>query len=81
MLNFSFQQAVGVLYHSYVLFLQTCKVFLCFRAIIISGGPGSVNDANPVWCDPQIFELGIPILGICYGHQVCITEQLDNLSP
>ena len=41
-----------------------------YKAIIISGGPGSVNDPNPVWCDPQIFELGIPIFGICYGLQL-----------
>ena len=47
------------------------KYCLFYRAIIISGGPGSVNDTNPVWCDPQIFELGIPIFGICYGLQVC----------
>ena len=47
------------------------NIVLFYRAIVISGGPGSVNDPNPAWCDPQIFELGIPILGICYGHQVC----------
>ena len=51
--------------------IMHCLSFIVYRAIILSGGPGSVNDHNPVWCDPQIFELGIPIFGFCYGMQVC----------
>jgi GMP synthase (glutamine-hydrolysing) len=47
------------------------------RGIILSGGPKSVYEGQALTLDPAIYDLGIPILGICYGAQL-IALQLNG---
>lgn len=52
-----------------------------YKGIIFSGGPQSVYEPDSVKCDPKILELGIPILGICYGHQLLAYMQGAKVEP
>jgi GMP synthase (glutamine-hydrolysing) len=47
------------------------------KGIILSGGYGSVYSKTALWPDSKIWELGVPILGICYGMQL-IAEYLGG---
>jgi GMP synthase (glutamine-hydrolysing) len=49
--------------------------------IILSGGPKSVSDAGAPRCDPQLFELGRPVLGICYGMQLMAHTLGGSVAP
>lgn len=44
------------------------------QGIILSGGPNSVYDPGAPHCDPGIWQLGIPILGVCYGMQLMVQQ-------
>jgi len=50
-------------------------------AIILSGGPSSVYDAGSPQLDPAILELGIPVLGICYGFQTLANALGGTVEP
>ncbi len=51
------------------------------QGIILSGGPSSVYDDNAPICDPEIFDLNIPILGICYGMQLATRALGGTIKP
>lgn len=48
------------------------------RGIIFSGGPSSVYQEGAPACDPGIYELGIPVMGICYGMHL-MTQQMGGV--
>ncbi len=51
------------------------------KGIIFSGGPASVYHPNAPKVDPAIYELGIPILGICYGMQLIAHQLSGKVEP
>lgn len=40
------------------------------KGIILTGGPSSCYEENAATCSPELFELGVPVLGLCYGAQL-----------
>jgi GMP synthase (glutamine-hydrolysing) len=49
------------------------------KGIILSGGPSSVYDAGAPLSDPEIWDLGIPVLGVCYGMQLMVQQLGGNV--
>src|SRR5947199_3119335 len=51
------------------------------RGLILTGGPASVYEPGAPHCDPALFDLGIPILGICYGMQLACQALGSPVQP
>ena len=51
------------------------------RGIIISGGPASVVEPTSPSVDAAIYRLGVPVLGICYGHQLLARDLEGRVEP
>ena len=49
--------------------------------VILSGGPESVHMEDPPIAHPLVFELGVPVLGICYGMQIMATQLGGRVEP
>ena len=49
--------------------------------IILSGGPASVLEQDAPLCDPRVFEMGVPVLGICYGLQLITHLLKGKINP
>ncbi len=49
--------------------------------IILSGGPASVHGIAPPTADESIFNLGVPVLGICYGEQTIVKQMGGDVEP
>ena len=50
-------------------------------AIILSGGPASVTQSDTPRAPQKVFELGVPVLGICYGHQTMMAQLGGRIEP
>ena len=66
--------------HPYTMPLEEIRSFSPI-GIIFTGGPNSVYEAGSPQVDPAIFELGIPVLGICYGCQLLAQVLGGQVTP
>ncbi|MCX6618699.1 MAG: glutamine-hydrolyzing GMP synthase [Acidobacteria bacterium] len=51
------------------------------RGLILSGGPSSVFEQGAPRCSPEVFRLGVPVLGLCYGLQLMAYELGGRVRP
>ena len=55
------------------------ETYTIATGIILSGGPYSIYEKDAPTIDPAVFELGVPILGICYGLQAIAWHYAGNV--
>ncbi len=51
------------------------------KGLILSGGPSSVSEPNAPRLDPRILEMNLPVLGLCYGHQLIAQITKGKVKP
>jgi GMP synthase (glutamine-hydrolysing) len=51
------------------------------RGIVLSGGPDSVYEEGAPACDKRVYELGVPVLGVCYGMQLMARDLGGKVVP
>jgi GMP synthase (glutamine-hydrolysing) len=61
--------------------IKSLKHSFKVKGLIFSGGPSSVYGPNAPKFDPQILELNLPILGLCYGHQLIAQRVKGKVEP
>jgi len=61
--------------------IETLKKKANVRGLIFSGGPASVYEKGAPRCNPALFDLNLPILGLCYGHQLIAQMAGGKVEP
>jgi GMP synthase (glutamine-hydrolysing) len=61
--------------------IESKKPQMNIKGLILSGGPSSVYGRNAPGCDARILHVDLPILGICYGHQLIAQEAKGKVRP